>query len=86
MKSQTLDKERVTAGSIFRHYKGKLYKILAVARHSEDTSLYVVYQGLYNCPEFGPSPTWIRPYHEFVEEVMIDGKNTPRFMLIRLEN
>ena len=32
---------------IYRHFKGNLYQILAIAKDSEDGSLKVVYQALY---------------------------------------
>lgn len=73
---------KVPIGAIFRHYKGKEYRILNIGRHSEDLGLCVVYQGLYECERFGPHPIWIRPLDMFLEEVVIDGKQIPRFTLI----
>ena len=59
---------------IYQHYKGNLYQVLSVARHSEDLSKYVVYQALY-----GDYSIWIRPYLMFIEKVNVDGKEQPRF-------
>jgi cyclomaltodextrinase len=73
-------KKRLPIGAIFRHYKGKEYRILFIGRHSEDLSLYVVYQGLYNCQTFGPEPIWVRPAHLFFETVTVQGKEVPRFV------
>ena len=58
----------------YRHYKGGEYEVLAVARHSETLEAVVVYRPLYN-----DSGWWVRPYAMFVENVVIDGAERPRF-------
>lgn len=73
---------QVPQGAIFRHYKGKEYKILHIARSSEDTALTVVYQSLYQCATFGDQVIWTRPLKEFLETIEIEGKSLPRFALI----
>lgn len=74
--------EQVPMGAVFQHYKGKRYKILCVARHSETLEYQVVYQGLYQCPDFGDCPIWVRPLKMFLEEVEYQGNRMPRFTLI----
>jgi cyclomaltodextrinase / maltogenic alpha-amylase / neopullulanase len=59
---------------IYEHYKGKRYKVMHVARHSETLEEYVVYQALY-----GSYDVWIRPLTMFFETIAIDGKEVPRF-------
>ena len=54
----------VRTGQIYRHFKGSLYQIVAVATHSETNERYVVYQALY-----GGMDVWVRPYDMFIGEV-----------------
>lgn len=58
----------------YRHYKGKDYEVLGVARHSETEDEFVVYRALY-----GDRSLWIRPAAMFVETVVIEGQPCPRF-------
>lgn len=79
-KVDVLNNRKINVGKIYKHYSGKLYKILAIARHSEDPSAFsVIYQGLYECPTFGKNPVWNRPYDMFAEHVVINGKEQLRF-------
>ncbi|WP_193074158.1 DUF1653 domain-containing protein [Pseudomonas sp. FME51] len=61
----------------YRHYKGKDYQVIDVARHSETEELLVVYRTLY-----GEFDIWVRPLGMFIEEVIVDGKTLPRFTFI----
>jgi hypothetical protein len=72
--------EEVKLG-IYKHSKsGKLYKVIGLARNSEDhTQEFVVYQALYESPEFGSNQLWIRPKQMFLETVIISGKEVKRF-------
>ena len=45
----------ITPG-IYKHYKGNLYKVFAIAKYSETLEDMVVYQALYG--EYG---LWVRP-------------------------
>ena len=58
----------------YRHYKGKDYDVLGVARHSESEEEYVVYRQLY-----GTGDLWIRPAGMFLESVSVEGATVPRF-------
>lgn len=68
--------QSVRSGTIYRHYKGKLYYVLAVAKHSETQEDFVVYIPLY---ESDVSPVWIRPLSMFIENVQVNGRAVPRF-------
>ena len=61
----------------YRHYKGKEYRVLHVARHSETLELLVVYQTLY-----GDFSWWVRPLEMFTEFVEVDGKRVRRFEFV----
>lgn len=58
----------------YRHFKGMLYDVVDVARHSESLEFYVVYRALY-----GEGGLWIRPLEMFKEQVTREGKTFPRF-------
>lgn len=58
----------------YRHYKGKEYQVIGVARHSETQEEYVVYRMLY-----GDQSLWIRPAAMFLETVAVAGEQLPRF-------
>ena len=64
----------VVVGGKYEHYKGKPYRVLAIARHSETLEEMVVYQQLY-----GEEGVWVRPLGMFQETVEVDGKVIPRF-------
>jgi hypothetical protein len=58
----------------YRHYKGNLYEVLGVARHSETEEQLVVYRALY-----GERGLWVRPLAMFQEAVVVKGHEVPRF-------
>ena len=62
---------------IYRHYKGNLYEVIDVARHSETQESLVVYKTLY-----GDFSTWVRPLDMFQESVDRDGEQVARFEFV----
>ena len=60
----------------YKHYKGKEYEVVGIARHSETLEEFVVYKALY---QVEGANLWVRPLKMFIEEVEIDGKKMPRF-------
>lgn len=60
---------------VFRHYKGNEYRIICIARLEEDHTPCVVYQSIKDDTEI-----WIRPYDDFVKEIVVDGYCGPRFV------
>ena len=67
----------------YRHYKGNLYKVIGIARHSDTLEPLVIYQALYEAPDFGKDSLWARPQRIFLEEVTINGVTQPRFTLVQ---
>ncbi|MDD5650533.1 MAG: DUF1653 domain-containing protein [Candidatus Nanoarchaeia archaeon] len=66
----------------YQHYKGNFYEVLFVGTHTETLEEYVIYKALYDHPKFGKNHIWIRPLEMFLEKVVIDGKEVPRFKFI----
>ena len=62
---------------IYKHYKGNLYQVLGVARHSETEEAHVVYKTLY-----GDFSLWIRPLSMFTEMVEVVSEQVPRFAFV----
>lgn len=58
----------------YRHFKGNLYEVLGLARHSETQEEMVVYRALY-----GDYSLWVRPARMWFETVERDGQRFQRF-------
>ena len=69
-------KENIRPGR-YRHFKGREYEVLCIARHSEDESPMVVYRPLYN-----DSGLWVRPADMWNETVIRDGQTYTRFVRV----
>ena len=61
----------------YRHFKGREYEVLYLARHSETEEEMVVYRALY-----GDGGVWVRPASMWLETVERDGKTYQRFTKI----
>jgi len=61
----------------YRHFKGKEYRVIGMAKHSETLEPMVVYQALY-----GDGGLWVRPAAMWTEHVQRDGYSGPRFIFI----
>lgn len=63
----------------YRHYKGREYIVLGVARHSETEEELVVYR----C-DHGDRGLWVRPLAMFWETVVVEGELRQRFEYVGL--
>ena len=61
----------------YRHFKGREYEVIGVAKHSETEEEMVVYRQLY-----GEHGLWVRPASMWEEKVERDGKAYTRFTYI----
>ena len=53
----------VLIGKKYKHFKGHIYEVLAIAKDSEDLSLKVVYKNVET------EEVWVRPIDEFLSKV-----------------
>ncbi|MCX6049255.1 MAG: DUF1653 domain-containing protein [Chloroflexi bacterium] len=61
----------------YRHYKGKEYEVIGIAKHSETEEEFIVYRTLY-----GNFDLWIRPKGMFLETITVNDKSVARFEYI----
>lgn len=65
---------KLKIGKKYRHFKGKEYLVLHIAKHSETLEELVVYQALY-----GEKGIWVRPLDMFLGQVEVNGMLVNRF-------
>ena len=61
----------------YRHFKGKQYRVLGIAKHSETLEPMVVYEALYD-----GGGMWVRPAAMWTETVDREDYHGPRFQFI----
>lgn len=61
----------------YRHYKGNIYKVLHIAKHSETLEDMVIYQDVN-----APDKIWARPATMWNDDIEIDGQTLKRFQLV----
>jgi len=57
----------------YKHYKGGEYEVIGIAKHSETGEDLVVYKKL------STGEMWARPKKMFLEAVLVDSEDVPRF-------
>ena len=62
---------------IYRHFKGKIYELIGIAKHSETMEPMVVYRALY-----GEHGLWVRPAQMWNEQVDREDYHGPRFIFV----
>ncbi len=68
--------QEIKTGKTYRHYKGNLYKIIALAKHSETGEDMIVYENIQK------GDIWVRPKSMWNEIVNVSGRNVLRFQEI----
>jgi hypothetical protein len=61
---------------LYKHYKGNIYEVIGVAKHSETLEELVVYKATYQ--KEGEN-LWVRPLTMFTEMILFNEEATPRF-------
>jgi len=62
---------------LYRHYKGTIYQVLGLAKHSETLEELVVYKNTKD------QSLWARPVSMFLEEVEVNGQKQLRFTRLK---
>ena len=76
-------KEEIKIGGKYHHFKGKDYRTIAIARDCENPNrLFVVYQALYDSPEFGKEQIWVRELGDFLGDKKLDSGIVKKFTFV----
>lgn len=62
----------MTVPGTYKHYKGGLYKVKMIGKHTETGELLVIYEDSKN-------NVWIRPKEMFESDVEFNGEKMKRF-------
>lgn len=69
-----MSEQIIQVGKIYKHYKGNIYKIIALAKHSETCEDMIVYQSVEK------GDVWVRP--KVMWNNVVDDRGTLRFSLV----
>lgn len=61
---------------IYKHYKGGIYEVLGIGKHTETGEDLVFYKDAKNV-------FWVRPLDMFTESVIHEGERVERFILVQ---
>ena len=70
-----MEKRSVKINGVYRHFKGNLYRVLCVAKHSDTMEELVIYKAMY-----GSGDVYARPVYMFLE--MVDKEKYPNIQQI----
>jgi hypothetical protein len=82
-KSLNTIRQTIIPGSKYYHHKNPnlFYKVIDICLNEADEKPYVIYLALY-----GKNLLWTRSFEKWCENVVHDGKLTPRFIRCDPEN
>ena len=73
-----MERDENTKLGLYRHFKGNIYELVAIARHSEEPDMKMaVYRSAKSPEEY-----WVRPLSMWQETVERDGVTYQRFTYI----
>lgn len=67
----------IKVGETYKHFKGNIYKIIAIAKHSETMEDLIIYQQIDE-----PTKVWARPINMFNDTIIKDNVSYKRFTKI----
>lgn len=70
--------QEIIEGKTYRHYKGNVYRIIALGKHSETLEDLVIYQSIKD------DKVWVRPKQMWND--VIDSKGTLRFTIVEVQS
>lgn len=70
--------QEIIEGKTYRHYKGNVYRIIALGKHSETLEDLVIYQSIKD------DKVWVRPKQMWNE--VVDNKGTLRFTIVEVQS
>ena len=76
--------ERTSASvqGLYRHYKGKQYRVIGLVKHSETLESLVLYEALYDNPL---GRLWVRPEEMFFGTLTVSGEEVGRFVRVQAD-
>ncbi len=63
----------------YKHYKGNIYEVIGIAKHSETLEEMVIYKATYQAEG---ENLWVRPKSMFLESLEINNQTVKRFSKI----
>ena len=64
---------------LYKHYKGNIYEVIGLAKHSETLEKLVVYKATY---QNEGENIWVRPLAMFNETIRHNGESVKRFLKV----
>jgi hypothetical protein len=64
---------------LYKHYKGNIYEVIGIAKHSETLEEMVVYKATYQAEG---ENLWVRPKSMFLESIEVNKLIMKRFAKI----